>query len=365
MGAIDAWEVNASDFPGNGATPERLRFLARYAILAPSSHNSQPWLFHLHDDRIDLVADRRRALPEVDPLDRELIISCGAALAHLQVAACGLGYHSVVRRIPSETEPDLLASLRLAGQHDPSPRDVDLFRAILNRRTCRQAFAPKPVPADARRAIARAAESAGARATWIDDAKDRVQLAVLVMTADRQQYERRAFRGELAAWIRPTADSAADGMPAPALGLQFPASYLAPLVIRTFDVGSGQAARDQELVNHSPGIVVLTTPLDQPYDWLVCGEALGFTLLTAEAFGLNVSYLNQPCEVAELRTQLGLIDEVNGNPQLVLRLGYGTRVPPTPRRAIDEVIVDRTRPSKARASAGRGSARKKAAAMRS
>lgn len=357
MGAFDQWEVNASDFPAKGTVAERLRFLVRYAILAPSSHNSQPWLFRLHKDRVDLVADRRRALPEVDPLDRELIISCGAALALLQVAASGLGYNPSVRRFPAEKNQDWLASLRLAGPHQASAQDTDLFRAVLNRRTCRQAFTPKPVPADARSAINRAAERAGARANWVDDDKGRAQLSELIMAADRQQFESRAFRGELAAWIRPTANSAADGMPAPALGIEFPASYVAPLVIRTFDLGSGRAARDEELVKGSPGIVVLTTPLDQPYDWLVCGEALGFMLLTAEAFGLNVSYLNQPCEVADLRTRLGLIDDVNGNPQLVLRLGYGTRVPPTPRRPIEEVIVDRTPARKpARATAERRSA---------
>ncbi len=346
MNEFENWDVKASDFPTKGTDAEKLRFLVRYAILAPSSHNSQPWLFHLHDDHVDLVADRRRALPEVDPFDRELIISCGAALAFLQVAAIGLGCKPAVRRFPAEDKEDLLASLQLSGLREASAQDVDLFRAILNRRTCRQAFGPKPIAADARNALQAAAEKAGARATWIDDSNDRSQLAELIMTADRQQFENRAFRGELATWIRPSAASAADGMPAPAFGIEFPASYVAPLMIRTFDLGSGRAARDEELLKGSPGILVFTTPLDEPYDWLVCGEALGIVVLTAEAFGLNASYLNQPCEVPELRTRLGLIDDVSGNPQLVLRLGYGTRVQRTPRRPVEEVIVDRVRARK-------------------
>ena len=112
-------------------------------------------------------------------------------------------------------------------------------------------------------------------------------------------------------------------MPAPAIGIEPPASYLAPLVIRTFDLGNGQAARDEELVRGSPGILVLTTPLNEAYDWLTCGEALGFILLTAEASGLNASYLNQACEDHDARLYLSLMNGVTGTPQIALRLGYG------------------------------------------
>jgi nitroreductase len=82
------------------ATPEpRLRFLLGYAILAPSSHNTQPWRFRLRGPTLDLLADRRRALPVVDPEDRALVISCGAALGHLRVAAEEMEQGSVARLV--------------------------------------------------------------------------------------------------------------------------------------------------------------------------------------------------------------------------------------------------------------------------
>ena len=57
-----------------------LRSLVEYAALAPSGHNTQPWRFRLRGGGAELLADRTRALPVVDPDDRELVISCGAAL---------------------------------------------------------------------------------------------------------------------------------------------------------------------------------------------------------------------------------------------------------------------------------------------
>jgi hypothetical protein len=41
------WQIDASEYPASGTDAERLRFLVRYAILAPSGHNTQPGCFAL------------------------------------------------------------------------------------------------------------------------------------------------------------------------------------------------------------------------------------------------------------------------------------------------------------------------------
>ena len=84
--ALAPWNVSSADFPGDGDAEEKLAFLLRDAVLAPSGHNTQPWLFRVDGDAVDLYADRTQALPVVDPEDRELTISCGAALFNLRVA---------------------------------------------------------------------------------------------------------------------------------------------------------------------------------------------------------------------------------------------------------------------------------------
>jgi hypothetical protein len=50
--------------------------------------------------------------------------------------------------------------------------------------------------------------------------------------------------------------------------------------------------------------------------------------------------MNQPIEVSELRPKvLQALGRATGFPQLLLRMGYGKEVKPTPRREIDDVIV--------------------------
>jgi hypothetical protein len=40
-GVLEAWSVDAAEWPREGSAEEKLRFLVRYAILAPSGHNTQ------------------------------------------------------------------------------------------------------------------------------------------------------------------------------------------------------------------------------------------------------------------------------------------------------------------------------------
>src|SRR5690349_13978120 len=108
---------------------ERLRELVKSAVLAPSSHNSQPWIFHipLTCAFIELYADRTRALPVVDPTDRELTMSCGAALLNLRIAARHAGFTDLVAPLPDPDDRDLLARLRLGAPWKPSVDDELLF----------------------------------------------------------------------------------------------------------------------------------------------------------------------------------------------------------------------------------------------
>ena len=51
------------------------------------------------------------------------------------------------------------------------------------------------------------------------------------------------------------------------------------------------------------------------------------------------SFLNQPIEVPELRSRVVRdVIKKQGFPQLLIRMGYGQEIKPTPRRPVDEVI---------------------------
>src|SRR5919199_4185350 len=136
----ESWNISEEEFPAAGEPEQKLRFLLNYAVLAPSGHNTQPWLFKLSDDRVELYADRTRGLPVVDPEDRALIISCGAALFYLRIALRHSGYAGEVETFPDLEPPDLLARVRLGEEQEATEEEHSLFRAIQKRHSNRQSF---------------------------------------------------------------------------------------------------------------------------------------------------------------------------------------------------------------------------------
>ncbi len=335
---LDPWAEAIDEFPLTGTTWEKLRAVVRYAMLAPSSHNSQPWVFQLVGEHLELLADRSRALPVVDPEDRELIMSCGAALVFLRLALRNFGYDSVVRLFPDPSRVDLLATVELGPIRPATEADHQLCGSIRRRRTNRFPFETRPVPEPVLGRARAAAEAEGAWLQTLLGEDDRNALADFIAEGDRVQMADRRFRRELAAWVHANRSGSRDGMPGSAHGIGDLASAIGPVVIRTFDVGKGAAAKDRQLALGSPVLAVLWTETDTPRDWFQAGQALGRSLLQLTADGVSASYLNQAIEVPELRDRLRTLLRREGFPQIVLRLGYGRAIKPTPRRPLDEVV---------------------------
>ena len=336
---LDAWNISADDFPTEGNSEEKLWCLLRYAVLAPSTHNTQPWKFRIHGNSVEVYADLARALPVVDPDNRELIMSCGAALFHLRTAIRYFGYACDVEFLPETRDPALLARVHLGFKCDTNAEDILLFNAIPKRRTNRQAFLPDAVPDALLAVLTRVAAEEGAWLQVIEDGDARFAAADLVAEADRIQWADKHFRNELARWIHPNRAENRDGIPGYAQGDSALPAYAGPSVIRTFDLGKGQAAKHWDIAIYSPVLAVLGTDTDTPADWLVAGQALDNVLLRARVEDVWASFLNQPIELAHLRPKLADVIGRDGFPQLLLRLGFGTEVKPTPRRPVQEVII--------------------------
>jgi hypothetical protein len=345
---LSAWKVSESDFTKEATDmAKKVNFLLRYAILAPSSHNTQPWLFKIiGNDTIELYADRSRALPVADPDDREMVISCGAALYYLRLVANHFGLTETVELLPdNKNNPDLLAKISFKESDDQviqkqAQQDIPLFEAIAKRRSNRSPFENRKLADDLLLSLK---DDARAGRAWLEIFKDELQkngLAALISQGDKIQLSDKKFRRELAAWIHPNRSHTRDGMPGYAHGIPDIASYVSPLLIRTFDIGRGQAAKDTQLATGSPVLAVLGTDADEPLDWIHAGQALARIVLHARAENVWTSFMNQPIEVPELRPKLlEAIGRSEGHPQLLVRMGYGKDVKPTPRRDVDEVLL--------------------------
>ncbi len=318
---LASWDVDPSGFPSSGTAIDRARFAVRYATLAPSSHNTQPWRFIINGDELLVCADRTRSLANIDPFDRELIISCGAALFNLRVALAYFGVPVEITTFPQSSDPDVVARV-VFPTSGPMLNDLAaLFDAITKRTTNRGPFSDEGVPAAVVERLQLAAASEGVDVAFAQGLAQRERLAALIAKADRRQFDDPRFRRELASWIHPSRSN--DGMPAASQGLRALTDAATPIVamaIRTFDLGTGVAAAHEELARGSPLLVALSTPMDNNEGWLAAGLGLQRLLLVTTNAGYSTSYLNQPIEVADLRTELAKEMSIEGYPQLLLRV---------------------------------------------
>jgi len=338
-----AWSIEPSDFPHTGTPREVLAFLVRYAVLAPSGHNTQPWRFVLSDTHVDVVADKSRALHMVDPHDREMIMSCAAAAETLYAALRAYGLTGTLMPQPLPPVPDIIARISLAPAGSSGAIDYEMLEAISSRRTVRRAYAETAVPAEVQTLMREAARPFGVELRLSEDTAMRDAVAELVVDADHIQFANPAFRDELASWMHPLTSPAGDGLAGPGFGFPDWATRLAATLFRTFDLGSAVARMDKPNIIGAPLLGVFSTRGDTRGEWIATGRALAAVLHTVTMHGLVNAFLNQPIEVTGIRPKLAELATPGRTPQLLSRFGYlkeGVALPPhAARRQLDEVLI--------------------------
>lgn len=326
-----------------GITSEVLREIVGLACRAPSMHNSQPWAWRIDGTDLELYADHDRGLAAADPTGRHVLVGCGAALHHAQVAAAALGWTPTVHRFPRAGEPDLLAvvELRPTGPaeepDDDAPDPEELLRALLARRTDRRQFTSWPVPPERLAHLAAVAAAYDVTAVPVTDDGVRHRLEQLIVEAADLQRDDTALREEHERWL--------DRSPREGVSRD----HVPRLVPRSSShrsrFGPGRLQQPGRELETWDALLVLATGRDDPAGWLATGEALGALWLEAVRAGLSLLPLSQVVEVAATREALQreLSDaDTEAVPQLVVRVGWPSTalapLAPTPRRPVEDVL---------------------------
>jgi hypothetical protein len=139
--------------PGTANTSDRallLRELVRYATLAPSSHNTQCWMFRLQEQLITIESDLSRRCPVVDPDDHHMFVSLGCASENLVHAALANGLHADATFDPTGTGSVVV---RLEATKAVAS---SLFKAIAERQCTRGDYDGKSLTRDELRLLEQA-----------------------------------------------------------------------------------------------------------------------------------------------------------------------------------------------------------------
>jgi hypothetical protein len=323
---------------GDAGDPAQLmRELVRYATLAPSSHNTQCWTFHLQDQAIEITPDLSRRCPIVDPDDHHLHVSLGCATENLVHAALAAGLQAEVRVDPAG--PVAITVNLEATRASVTP----LFRAISERQCTRGDYDGKPISNDELRLLERAGTGKGVRVMLLTERAATEQVLEYLVAANTAQMGDAAFVAELKTWIRfgaAEAERTGDGLFSGTTGSPVVPRWLGSPLMGLFYTPKSENERYARQVRSSSGIAVFVSETNDKAHWIEAGRCYERFALQATALGLRNAFLNQPVEVGAIRPQfasaLGLGSQ---RPDLVVRFGRGPAMPLSMRRPVQAVLV--------------------------
>lgn len=328
----DPWKINPSDFPSHGTKSEQLGFLVRYAVLAPSSHNTQPWLFEIHSDHIDVKINPQRKLNHSDPDDRQLYVSIGAAIENIYLAGLSHGLELAIDYSIQKFRVATLTMRKKSADNTP-----DWHSAIANRLTYRLPFKTLPIDNKTRNKVA-AAGIGQAQIKLFTKSQDKHKIAHIVHSATSSTIADPRFRQELVQWVRHNWTREGTGMPGFVQGMPGPVSLLAKYIIPRVNIGKQQAKKDKKLITDSPAVILIGAKDDNPSSWLDCGRSYELISLIAVASGYRTSGFAAAIESAQHRELLQTALKLSYRPVAVLRIGLPRKkARHAPRQAASEV----------------------------
>jgi len=323
------WDVEAEAFPTDGPIEDQATFLLRYAILAPSSHNAQPWTFDVDGNEIHIAAEESRWLEAADPDKRELYISLGCAVENCCVAAEQFGFDPEVEYHDPASAGVVTVTL---GEDEPAdPRSADLFDALTTRTTSHEVFDGRPLEDTTRERLEAADTATDVTLQVVDDSVLKTALAELQAEADRRQMEDPAYRKELGHWV---------GIGA--LGSSWLLARIGQAVVTHLDIGDREAAKNSKLIQSASVVAVLASDSDDSVAQVRTGQTFERIALLANSEGVAVHPMSQTLERPAMRTQLGELLDTPGVPQHLFRLGYtDEEAEHTPRWPLNAFLADK------------------------
>jgi hypothetical protein len=312
----------------------RLRDLVRQATLAASSHNTQPWKFALAERSITILPDFTRRTPIVDPDDHHLFVSLGCATENLVHAALASGLHASVR--VHEDSIDVTFD-------DATPVRSPLFEAIPVRQCSRSVYDGHPLTVTELRALEDVAQGDSVHAIVMTTTPQIETVLDYVTRGNTAQIGDPAFVAELKAWIRFSEAEAVrtgDGLFSRTTGNPAVPRWLGTRLLGALLTPKSENDKCAKQLRSSAGVIVFVSDADDRRYWIEVGRCYERFALQATALGIRTAFLNQPVEVAPLRSQFATWLNLGARrPDLVVRFGRGPEMLRSLRRPIEHVLA--------------------------
>lgn len=320
MSVNNPWSIEESDFSVAEDLRSKIKFWLKYAVLAASAHNTQPWKCILKDDTLFVFRDEERTLGS-DQTTRLAHIGIGAFIENLSIASQNWGYTSEVHI--TAFSPNELEIARISfdkATEDEGRSGLELFKAITTRHTNRGFYMSEAPDEILLKKIASDKECT-AQPFVIVDENGKKRIGELVAKGTDIALSLPFMKRELASFIYSSRKPKEIGMPIESMIPGYLKNLIRPETAIKLINPKLLAEENMKKYSQAPALVLIGTHEDGPIAWIDAGRLMQRTLLRAASRGYSHDIAAGPIEIPTLLPNLRKEIPHDLRPQLLLRVG--------------------------------------------
>ncbi len=304
--------INISDFKQKQTIKEKIEFLLNFAILAPSTHNSQPWSFIIKDNTLKIVYDNSINIKIADPDNRYKVMSLGCCFVNVIIAAA---YYNFLESYSYNEQNDKIELVIVFGKvtNIPAFYSNELFFQILKRKNSRGVFKSEKFNRFQLNNIKSVNIFKNIKIDIIDDNKKINSIASLTKKVLKELYSEKEFRLEWAKWIKTPFSKNMKGISSLELKPSVVLSPIIPIVMRYFNVSKKASNLVGTMIKSSAIAIVLSSNDLNKLSFIEGGMLAELLMLKIQSMGFQTSIavaaLSNPESKAKLMNELGINEE--------------------------------------------------------
>jgi len=296
------------------------------ASLAPSGHNTQPWVITIIEPkRWRIGSERTRWLPAVDPDNREMILSIGTFLENLSLAARIQGYEAVIDVIGENNFSSEIAEVRfIKKQMAVTVSD----KVIQERRTVRKGFLNSQISSEDQRMLI--GNNKQAVFYYPLNSQEGSYISQANLLANKKQATRIDAQMELGDWIRWSdleASQHQNGLTPESMEMNGLVRWYAKHFLSKADVLSKRFREEtiklvEEQVHNCAGWLIVKSDGSTVEELINAGRVFESTWFRAHEKRIAFHPMTQVLEESPWQKELAQEIGLAGHVQFVVRIGY-------------------------------------------
>jgi len=330
----------------NNTDEQNISRILAIASHCANAHNTQMWSVKMDAyNKISLYIDKSRSLPEIDPNNRESLISIGAFIQNIIYVAEIYNFDSDVTIYNQEDLDKKLAEIELRKKEvKTKPRFSK--KELLQRHTDKGSFSLDSINENTLTELINEAPL-NVKFYPVDSTVGNQIKKNLIEANTKQAYNDKK-QAELQKWMRISWGeniSSQDGITPKMLGLPLPArlityTFFNKKIVMNKSFRESGIKKAKKQANNCAGFLVITTESSSSKNILKSGETLETIWILANKKGLAIQPMSQIQEEEPYRDEMNKILELNKPISMILRIGYPIKKtsPSSKRRATNKFL---------------------------